>query len=428
VTSWPPQQDNALVKVADWLKNSDEQLFYLAGYAGVGKTTLARHFAEGVEGRTLFAAYTGKAALVLRRKGCPEASTIHRLIYTPAGEAGGPDTSELSRQLRAMVALLEETAYALPADGARNPQREALERDISFMRKRILKEEKRRAKPMFHLNEDSPLRTARLLVVDECSMVDEAMAEDMLSFGTKILVLGDPAQLPPVGSGGYFTKRRPDVLLTQVHRQALDSGILRLATMVREGMPVERGSYGDDCEIVAPGGLEGLVLETDQLLVGRNATRHRSNQRYRELTGRGLENGRLPEGGDKLVCLRNDHQAGLLNGSLWRVHEVSHFTEQRVAEMTVSSEEDDAMTGIQVSAHTHHFLGEEMELRQQRWNRLDHQEFDYGYALTVHKAQGSQWDDVVLFDESHAFFHGNDAQRWLYTGITRAARKLTVVR
>ena len=51
--------------------------------------------------------------------------------------------------------------------------------------------------------------------------------------------------------------------------------------------------------------------------------------------------------------------------------------------------------------------------------------FDYGYVLTVHKAQGSQWDDVVLFDESWAFREHRD--RWLYTGITRAAERLTVV-
>jgi exodeoxyribonuclease-5 len=62
-----------------------------------------------------------------------------------------------------------------------------------------------------------------------------------------------------------------------------------------------------------------------------------------------------------------------------------------------------------------------MLLRRHR----SYDEFDYGYVLTVHKAQGSQWDDVVLFDESGVF--AESRQRWLYTGVTRAAQRLTVV-
>ena len=58
--------------------------------------------------------------------------------------------------------------------------------------------------------------------------------------------------------------------------------------------------------------------------------------------------------------------------------------------------------------------------------RRESDEFDYGYALTVHKAQGSQWDDVLLFDESYAF--REHRARWLYTGLTRAAKRLTIVR
>lgn len=57
--------------------------------------------------------------------------------------------------------------------------------------------------------------------------------------------------------------------------------------------------------------------------------------------------------------------------------------------------------------------------------RKPYDEFDYGYVLTVHKSQGSQWDDVVLFDESFAF--QDSRARWLYTGITRAAKKLSIV-
>src|SRR4249920_494974 len=86
MTVFSPHQDAALQAVADWLKakpghGSTPQIFRLFGYAGTGKTTLAKHIAEAVDGKVLFAAFTGKAALVMRSKGCPSASTIHSLIY-----------------------------------------------------------------------------------------------------------------------------------------------------------------------------------------------------------------------------------------------------------------------------------------------------------------------------------------------------------
>jgi exodeoxyribonuclease-5 len=81
-----PHQDAALNAVAAWLKagpgrGATPQVFRLFGYAGTGKTTLARHLAEGVDGEVLYAAFTGKAALVMRSKGCAGATTIHGLIY-----------------------------------------------------------------------------------------------------------------------------------------------------------------------------------------------------------------------------------------------------------------------------------------------------------------------------------------------------------
>lgn len=434
MTQWSPQQEKALRMVDDWLR-SEEQIFYLAGFAGTGKTTLAKHFAQNVKGTVLFAAYTGKAALVLRRKGCENASTIHKLIYKPAGEKGGPETDGLfnelnllKEELQNMPTLSDEERDSMSMFAKMRHPRIVLESKIAKVNHQIIVEERRKAQPMFSLNDDSSVRAASVLVLDESSMIDGQMAEDILSFGTKVLVLGDPAQLPPVANAGYFTKRTPDFLLTEVHRQAQESGILQLATLVRNKESFRIGAYGDDCEVVSAKDprIQELVLDADQILVGRNKTRHISNQRFRALTGRGKIHEHLPEPGDKLVCLRNNHKAGLLNGSLWRVHEASHFPEQSVCEMTISSEEDPDTTGVLVSAHLHHFLGNEAELRRMGWNKNDHEEFDYGYALTVHKSQGSQWDDVILFDESFAF--RSDSAKWLYTGITRAARKLTVVR
>ena len=164
------------------------QIFRLFGYAGTGKTTLARHVAEGVDGKVLYAAFTGKAAQVMRNKGCAGASTIHSLIY------------------------------------------KALESEAE--------------QPSFELWADAPAAKAKLIVIDECSMVDADLGRDLMSFGVPLLVLGDPAQLPPVSGGGFFTNAAPDVMLSEVHRQAQDDPIVRLSMQVRAGRGLEPGQYG----------------------------------------------------------------------------------------------------------------------------------------------------------------------------------------
>src|SRR5215207_6117448 len=83
-----PQQQEAVHRVKDWMESGDEPVYYLAGYAGTGKTTIAKHLASLCGGRTVFCAYTGKAALVMRQNGCPEAMTIHQAIYKAQGDGG----------------------------------------------------------------------------------------------------------------------------------------------------------------------------------------------------------------------------------------------------------------------------------------------------------------------------------------------------
>src|SRR6187549_3221548 len=192
MTEFSPHQDAALKAVATWLKakpgaNGTPQVFRLFGYAGTGKTTLARTIAEGVDGEVKFAAFTGKAAMVMRSKGCARASTIHSLIYR-ARESG------------------EEV-------------------------------------PDFVLWDEAPASEAKLIIIDECSMVDAELGRDLMSFGVPVLVLGDPAQLPPVQSGangaGFFTESEPDAMLTEVHRQAQDDPIVRLSMDIREGRAIE---------------------------------------------------------------------------------------------------------------------------------------------------------------------------------------------
>jgi exodeoxyribonuclease-5 len=362
---WSPQQDAALAAVSRWLKAGTPQVFRLFGYAGTGKTTLARHTAEAVGGEVVFAAYTGKAAHVMRAKGCVGAGTIHSLIYRARGE--------------------DENG------------------------------------PTFVLNQDSAAGKAALVVIDECSMVDEEIGRDLLSFGAPVLVLGDPAQLPPVAGGGFFTDAGPDVMLTEVHRQAADDPIIRMSMIVRQGGVLAEGAYGAS-RVVGRDDIEPEeVLAADQVLVGRNATRRSYNARVRHLLGR---EGPVPVADDTLVCLRNVRRRGLLNGSLWRV-ERARKPRKGLLRYTLSPEDGD--TGNRrtvVSINPAYFDGTAAALSPAERRRSD--EFDFGYVLTVHKAQGSQWDDVILFDESFAF--RQNRARWLYTGITRAAERLTVVR
>src|SRR5215475_887427 len=192
--AFSPHQDAALKAVADWLKakpgrRDTPQIFRLFGYAGTGKTTLARHVAGGLDGKVLYAAFTGKAAQVMRNKGCMGASTIHSLIY------------------------------------------KALESDEET--------------PSFELWDDAPASKAKLIVIDECSMVDAELGRDLMSFGVPVLVLGDPAQLPPIQGGGFFTENEPDAMLTEVHRQAQNDPIVRMSMDVREGRPLDIGRYGE---------------------------------------------------------------------------------------------------------------------------------------------------------------------------------------
>src|SRR3984893_11860264 len=368
MTTFTPHQDSALKAVADWLKakpgrGNTPPIFRLFGYAGTGKTTLARHIAEGVDGEVKFAAFTGKAALVMRNKGCVAASTIHSLIYR-ARESG------------------EET-------------------------------------PSFELWGGAPASNAELIIIDECSMVDAELGRDLMSFGVPVLVLGDPAQLPPIQGGGFFTEAEPNVMLTEVHRQARDNPIIRLSMHVRAGEQLAIGDYGAT-QVVRKDALDPQrVINTEQVLVGRNTTRRAYNGRMRER--RGFKSA-LPEAGDKLVCLRNNRKKGLFNGGLWRVKEKSP-SRKSILKMRLAADEEFGGRDLKVSVWPECFTG---GIEDVAWpQRKRHDEFDFGYVLTVHKAQGSQWDDVVLFDESFAF--PDSRERWLYTGVTRAAKRLTVV-
>lgn len=362
------------------MRTPGQQVLRLFGYAGTGKTELLRSLVENSGRPWLFAAFTGKAALVMQQRGCHGARTIHSLIYRP-----------------------DDAASTVDASGRRQ---------IGFRR--------------WH---DSPLYQAPGIVIDEGSMIDEPLGRDLLSFGKKILVCADPAQLPPVSGGGFFTSGEPDVFLTEVHRQALESGILDLATFVRGGgHPSSWTPRGDDCEVwsrtdTEPIGIWRRMLDADQVIVGTNKTRHGFNSKHRLMLGVGRSSP-FPVAGDRVVCRRNDREAGLLNGSMWRVESSSLSEDQTAVTMELSSEDGLGQSVAPACSWTHHFLGRERDIPEPR--RMWRQEFDFAYHVTCHTAQGSQWPSVVLYDESRRF-DDDTARRWLYTGITRASERLLVV-
>lgn len=415
---WSPQQDDALKSCARWINDDfGDQVFYIAGYAGTGKTTLAK---ELVRGRNwLFAAFTGKASHVLRQKGCWNAQTIHSLIYRPSGESKAVELQDLKDKLK-------EIYYVAGPERTLTDEEKKRVQQLTKMIKHL--EEQNR--PRFTLWADSPLADSDIdgVVIDEVSMVDERLGKDLESFGKKILVLGDPAQLPPVGAGGYFTNRKPDVMLTEVHRHAKESEILHLATLIREGSPIGQLSkinhYRGDVKFILRAdslAIRQEVLSADQVLCGLNASRIAMNKRHRELLGRN-EPGPMKD--DRIVCLRNDHNKGLFNGSQWIVEDSVCDLENKTADLAIISEDSDCLRKP-VQIWLHHMLGDIDELSQMGFERRELSEFDWSYALTVHKAQGSQWEKVVLFNESGSF--RRDSVKWLYTGITRASMKLVVV-
>ena len=229
-------QAAAIAAIKDWFETRSEQqqVFRLFGYAGSGKSTVLKFALDELglsphrsarDGNCLpgvvTATFTGKAALVLRRKGTP-ARTIHSLIYSVI-EATEEEVEAAEKK------ITEAMASARQLSGF---DRTTAEATIEAMRQAV-SEMKR---PRFALNPKSDAAHARLIVLDEVSMVGEDMARDLMSFGKPILVLGDPGQLPPIQGEGAFTKDAPDIMLTEIHRQAAESAIIRLATMARDGV------------------------------------------------------------------------------------------------------------------------------------------------------------------------------------------------
>jgi exodeoxyribonuclease-5 len=429
-------QAAAIREIKDWFENRtrDQKVFRLFGYAGTGKSTVLK-FALDELGLSphrsakdglcvpgvVTATFTGKAALVLTRKGTP-ARTIHSLIYSVI-EATEEEIEEAERK----IALAEHDALRLTGF-----ERIAAEAAIEAMRQRL----SAMKRPRFTLNPESDAADARLIVLDEVSMVGEEMARDLMSFGKPILVLGDPGQLPPIKGEGAFTRDEPDVMLTEIHRQAAESAIIRLATMAREGRPIGFGVHDDHVAKLRKGDISPeQALRGGQLICGMNATRLQLNNAMRAAAG--LGGTWLPTGpAEKIICLKNQHDLGLINGMFLTLEDI--VDEGSLYFSAVVRDEDGRLIGglerdgrpCRLRIYKGHFedhvaYDEKRHDRDWRAKRLL-TEATFGWAITAHKAQGSQWENVIVWDDG-AGRNGIDRRRWLYTAITRAERGLIIL-
>lgn len=389
--------------IEDWFLHSTRQVFVLAGFAGTGKTTLLKHTVTQTlnlipDESAAFVTPTGKAATVLIRSGIP-ATTLHRLIYQSIPE----------------------------------------EQEIEINGKKVKIE-----KLMFKRRENID-KSIKLIVLDEASMVSDSVLWDLMEFGVKLLLCGDNAQLPPVEGFNTYLKS-PDYTLRSIVRQQLDNPIIKISELAREDKYIPYGRYGDCVSVINKRLFTGerrknYLLKADQIICGLNKTRYALNDELRTL--RGL--GELPESGDKLICTLNnweqyidgEYRFNLVNGIIGTAYDPFYDSSSGIGFMQFKPDFLDELcpealpfdTGIFTDGRYRYKHGDYFEKFNEDGEAVGAftlNRFEYGYCISCHKAQGSEFDNAVIFDESYAF--KEDKSRWLYTAITRAKKKLILVR
>ena len=372
---------------------NNERYCVISGYAGAGKSTLVKVIVQNLPGidpeeDVVYACFTGKAAQVLLKKGNKNVTTLHKLLYESIPKPDG-------------------TFFRKPKT------------EIGY----------------------------KIVVVDEVSMAPRNLMELLFKHNVFIIALGDPFQLPPVDKdqdNGLLNN--PDVFLDEIMRQSLDSEIIQLSMKIRNHESIDYFK-GKDVIVMFKTDLNTGVLQwADQILVGTNATRVAINNQMRDLLGRGDK----PENGDKVICLRNywDNFAvnddPLVNGTIGYIDNVyesfnkipawaggntikilhADFISDNNADFgSLQMDEKQILTGERCLDYRAIYR----LMSNRRTQHLVPMEFTYGYAITGHKSQGSEWDKVLVLEERFPFEKEEHA-RWLYTCVTRASEKLVLVR
>lgn len=370
----------------------------ISGYAGSGKSTLIKFIISALdvdpENDVAYVAFTGKAATVLAKKGCPNATTAHKLLYKAVPKADG-------------------TYIFKPVPRG----------------------------SLYY----------KVIVVDEISMLPAMMWYQLLSHGIYVIAAGDPFQLPPINpADDNHMLDNPHIFLDEIMRQAKDSEIIRLSMWIREGNDIKDfPCSNEEVKIMRKEELvSGVYTWADQILCATNATRTNINNKMRRWQGRGTE----PEIGDKIVSLTNHwddismaNHIPLTNGSIGFISGYDivsqrvpkHITADPITYMYTDIEledEVDYFTSVPIDyeylttgelALTPHQC---YQLRKSKKTDLEPPyDFAYAYALTVHKYQGSEAPKILVFEERFPFDKQEHAQ-WLYTACTRASKRLVVVR
>ncbi len=389
--------------IKDWFLNSSKQIFVLSGYAGTGKTSLLKHTVMNTLGlepdvSAAFVTPTGKAATVLIRSGI-RASTLHKLIYQSIAE-----TVEI--ELNGKKISVEKLSFR---------RRESIDKSI------------------------------KLIVLDEASMVSDEILLDIAEYGVKILVCGDNAQLPPVEGGNAFLTA-PDYTLKTIVRQNADNPIIMLSQMAREGKYIPYGKYGDSVAVLPAYKFNGAkrrraLINADQLICGTNKTRSLINDEVRKI--RGFQG--FPADGEKLICTQNNWETfidnelrfNLVNGIIGTVTGPFYDIDKRIGFIQFKADFLDKSCpealpldiGIFTDGYYRYKRGDYFEKFDESGEpagAFTLNRFDFGYCISCHKAQGSEFDNVIVFDESYCF--KEDRNRWLYTAITRAKKNLIIIK
>lgn len=362
---WTDLQVMARAMLIEWVKGSQRKPFILGGYAGTGKTTLLGDVISTDLGYKpkdiLYCAYTGKAAQVMRSKSM-DARTIHSSIYD-------------------------------------------YEVDDSYEMQQILK---------------TDLGNIKLIVVDEASMADIDIREDLESFGIPIIYVGDKGQLDPVGGArGTNIMSYPDINLDEIMRQEANSGIIIASQLCRQGQKIPMGQLGSDFKKLPRTSRNDMKLLNwaDVVLCGLNKTRSAVNRQIRK--HRGYE-GDVPMPGERVVCLKNNRMAKVNNGLTGKVIDVNDLGSDSYFEMDFLPDGEDEVLSLRVAKGSFNGSVPDRPNKELCY-------FDFGYALSVHKSQGSEFPNVVLIEERMTSTNIKEHRRWLYTGITRASRKIAVI-
>lgn len=385
------KQEQSLKIAIDRYKNH-ERYTCISGYAGTGKSTLVKFIISALdvdEDDVCYAAYTGKAAQVLLKKGNKNVSTLHKLLYK---------------------------SYPRP--------------DGSFLRLPV---------------DEVPYK---IVIVDEVSMAPRNLMKLLFTHkNVHVICLGDPFQLPPVDKDeDNHLLDNPHIFLDEVMRQAQESEIIRVTMDIRNHKPLSLMD-GNEVKILTKADLStGMMQWADQMLVGTNQMRVVLNNQMRELLGRGD----TPEDGDKVICLRNywsilaENEDPLVNGTIGYLQDsFESFNQlpwkmggQRIYTIQGNFLSDGGALYKDLDMDKKLILTGEKSLDWEttwklnsnpRTSMLVPLEFTYGYAITGHKAQGSEWDKVLVVEEKFPFAKEEHA-RWLYTCATRASEKLVLVK